>query len=57
MIYAILLFVVLASVVAIGYSLNQKTPKPEGCKDLKENCEGCKILNCINNPSNRKEEL
>lgn len=57
MIFAIILFVLLASIVAVGYYLNQKTPRPEGCIDLKETCEGCKIASCIHHPSNRKEEL
>ena len=57
MIYAIIIFILLASIVAVGYYLNQKTPKPEGCQDLKETCEGCKIASCIHHPSYRKEEL
>ena len=53
MIYAIILFVVLAAIVAVGYHLNANTKKPEGCEDLTENCEGCKISSCIHHPSNQ----
>ncbi len=56
MIWAILLFAVLASLFGVGYYLNSKTPKPEGCKELTEDCEGCKITSCELNPS-RKEKL
>lgn len=54
MIKAIILFVILSSIVALGYILNKKTPVPEGCEDLKENCEGCRITSCINHPSKNK---
>ena len=48
---AVILFVVLGGIVALGYILNKKTPVPEGCENLKENCEGCHITSCINHPS------
>jgi len=28
------------------YLLNKRTPKPEGCENLSEECEGCQILTC-----------
>ena len=52
MAYAVILFVVLAVFVAVGYYLNSKTEKPEGCEDMSEKCEGCRITSCINHPSN-----
>lgn len=55
MLPAIILFVVLASLVVVGYVLNSKTPKPEGCENLTENCEGCHITSCINNPKLKEE--
>lgn len=51
MIKAIILFVILSSIVVLGYVLNRKTPVPKGCENLKENCEGCKISCCIHHPS------
>lgn len=50
MIKAIILFVILGSFVALGYILNKKTPIPEGCENLMENCEGCKIVSCTHHP-------
>lgn len=51
MLAAIILFIVLASVVGILYVLNKNTKVPEGCENLKADCEGCKIVSCINHPS------
>ena len=51
MIPAIIVFVVLASFVGVGYVLNKNTKVPEGCENLKADCEGCKIISCINHPS------
>jgi len=48
---------IILSIVALGicsglfifsYVLNQRTPKPEGCVNLSENCEGCQITSCAN---------
>ena len=36
-----------------SYLLNKKTPKPEGCENIDENCEGCQITSC----PNRKEKI
>ena len=30
------------------------TPKPEGCEDLKADCDGCKDYACTNNPSHNQ---
>ena len=48
---AIIVFVVLAGIVGVGYVLNKNTKVPEGCENLKADCEGCKIISCINRPS------
>lgn len=55
MIAAIILFVVLASFTVIGYVLNAKTPKPDGCQNLDGMCEGCSITSCIQNPKLKEE--
>lgn len=48
-----LLLVGLIGLYILFYLLNKKTPKPEGCEHLEENCEGCQITSC----SNRKEKI
>lgn len=53
--------IVLAGVVMISlvgafvgsYLLNKKTPKPEGCENIDDSCEGCQITSC----PNRKEKI
>ena len=52
---AILVFVVLASLVVIGYVLNSRTPRPEGCEFVDHTCGECKITSCINNPKLKEE--
>ena len=42
-----ILIVVIGIGLFIGtYILNRRTPKPEGCENLSEECEGCQILTC-----------
>ncbi|MFV0380374.1 MAG: hypothetical protein ACK5KQ_06100 [Anaerorhabdus sp.] len=36
------------------YYLNHKTPVPEGCEDLKVDCDGCKVSSCGNHPVNQE---
>ena len=36
-----------------SYLLNKKTPKPEGCENIDDSCEGCQITSC----PNRKEKI
>ena len=55
MLPAIILFVVLAGLVVVGYVLNSKTPKPEGCENAEQMCEGCHITSCVNNPKLKEE--
>jgi len=54
-IVAILVFVSLASLVVVGYVLNAKTPKPEGCENIDSACEGCTITSCLKNPKLKEE--
>lgn len=51
MIAAIILFAVLVFIVCVLYVLNKNTKVPEGCENLKADCEGCRIVTCINHPS------
>ena len=41
---------VMSGFYCIGYYFNHKTPKPKGCENLKESCDGCKITSCMNHP-------
>ena len=43
---ALIYFVILASVYCLGYILNHKTPRPEGCEDLHKDCASCNVLSC-----------
>lgn len=51
-----LLLIVLIGVFIFTYLLNKKTPKPEGCENLEENCEGCQITSCPNRKEMKEEE-
>lgn len=39
-----------------SFLLNKKTPKPEGCENLEENCEGCQVTSCSHRIENKEEE-
>lgn len=45
---AIIVIVLLVAIFFISYVLNNKTPKPDGCRDLIEegNCQTCKVTDC-----------
>lgn len=45
-IYAILIVVALIALYAIGLTLNKRTPVPEGCENLKPECNACGIQSC-----------
>ena len=51
---AIIYFAILAGIYALFYYLNHKTPKPEGCENLKASCDGCKITSCMAHPVHDK---
>lgn len=46
----------LVLIYIVGYLLNRKTPKPEGCEDLTADCSGCQSIDCTHNPAHQKEE-
>ena len=50
----ILFFGSLVGIYIFLFLKNKKTPKPEGCENLKADCEGCKDIYCPNHPT--KEE-
>jgi len=43
---AVLVVGVLFLINAYLYRENQRTPKPEGCKDISEVCGSCKVADC-----------
>ncbi|MDI9519141.1 MAG: hypothetical protein WBH68_00805 [Erysipelotrichaceae bacterium] len=55
---AVIYAMVIASIYAVLYYLNHKTPVPKGCENLNVKCEGCKISSCELHPSRKiKEEV
>ncbi|MCI8540782.1 MAG: hypothetical protein HFE68_00405 [Erysipelotrichaceae bacterium] len=48
---AVLFFAGLAGIYALLYYLNHKTPLPEGCENIKAECEGCHDSSCALHPS------
>ncbi len=54
LIYAVGFALVMGGLYAALYYLNHKTPVPEGCENLKEECEGCGVSSCANHPSQSK---
>lgn len=53
---AILFFALLVTIYIVLYLMNKKTPLPEGCENLKANCEGCKDYACTNNPAHNSRK-
>lgn len=56
LIYALIFLAVLGGVYAWLYAANHRTPVPEGCEDLKAECEGCQITSCENHPVHDKSK-
>lgn len=48
---AILIFGGMVGIYIGLYLMNKRTPLPEGCENLKAECEGCKDFSCSNHPS------
>lgn len=53
---AILFFALLVTIYIVLYLMNKKTPLPEGCENLKADCEGCKDYACTNNPAHNSRK-
>lgn len=53
---AILFFAFLVTIYIVLYLMNKKTPLPEGCENLKADCEGCKDYACTNNPAHNSRK-
>lgn len=54
--YAFLVFAAMAGIFVLIYILNARTKKPENCKELPEECEGCRVSVCNRNPNHKKKE-
>ena len=53
---AILFFSLFVTIYIVLYLMNKKTPLPEGCENLKADCEGCKDYACTNNPAHNSRK-
>lgn len=53
---SILFFALLVTIYIVLYLMNKKTPLPEGCENLKADCEGCKDYACTNNPAHNSRK-
>ena len=45
-ILAVVIVLVCVGLFIGTYLLNKKTPKPDGCENLGEECEGCQMTSC-----------
>ena len=45
-ILAVVIVLVCVGLFIGTYLLNKKTPKPDGCENLGEECEGCLMTSC-----------
>ena len=55
-IYAFIVLAVFSGIFILTYVLNKRTAKPEGCKELPSECEGCKVEYCAFKNSIEKKE-
>ncbi len=55
-ILAALIIILLVLAFVGSYILNKRTPKPEGCENLDENCDGCQVVTCSNRKEKKEEE-
>lgn len=51
---AILFFGALVGIYIFLFLKNRRTPKPEGCENLKPDCSGCKDWSCPNHPARER---
>lgn len=45
-ILAIIIILVCVGLFIFSYVLNKRTPKPEGCENIGDECEGCQMTSC-----------
>lgn len=54
--YAFLIFAGFSILFIVIYVLNSRTKRPEGCEESPEECVGCKVSICKNNPNKDNKE-
>ncbi|MBR2809430.1 MAG: hypothetical protein IKE33_04310 [Erysipelotrichaceae bacterium] len=52
--YAIIVLLAMIGIYIFAYTKNRKTPVPEGCEELSENCAGCSVMLC---PLRKEEKI
>lgn len=52
---AILFLGALVGIYIFLYLQNKKTPLPEGCENLKADCDGCKLYSCELHPNHKED--
>lgn len=57
MLYAILIFAVMAGIYAMSYYFNSLAPIPEGAELVDEGCHGCSTSTCELHPTKRIKEV
>lgn len=55
-VYAIIVMGALGGLFILSYTLNRRTPKPEGCRTLDETCHTCPITTCKKNTNKEENE-
>ncbi len=55
-VYALLFLGAMGGIYALFYTMNHRTAVPEGCEDLKVECEGCKIISCSSHPTQQMDK-
>ena len=45
-VYALIVFAFVSVLFIVTYVLNKRTPKPENCKELPDECKSCKVEFC-----------
>lgn len=53
LILAVAFFAALVGLYIVLFLMNRRTPKPEGCENLKPDCSACKDYSC---PNHSKKE-
>ena len=54
-IVGVLLLIVLSACLIVSYTLNKRTPAPDGTDSDGLGCAGCKITSCRNHPNATKD--
>lgn len=55
-ILGVLIVAICIGLFIFTYILNKRTPKPEGCEHIGEECEGCQMTSCSHHLSHNKKE-